>query len=109
MSLTKTTLLFFVLLMVSTFMPYKKYDLNITKAEATKSIHSPNDLTENDNDCFDQKMETWFIAFNKYQSVGYDMNRADGLAVTDAENEYHACKGDVNMQIASLVDEFEIP
>src|SRR5690242_12272606 len=105
MNFTKNSLLFFVLFMISTFMPYKNYDLDINKAASTNSLVSTDDEDLIDNDCFDQKMETWFIAFNHYQSLGYKMEIADEMAVADANDEYENCNGDVNLQIASLVEE----
>jgi hypothetical protein len=102
MNLIKTTLLFLLLVMISTLMPYKRYDLSIAKQDAAESLIAADESTWNTNECFDQKMEAWFVSFNHYQSIGYDMNVADKMAVSEAENEYHSCNGDVSMQIASI-------
>lgn len=103
MNFIKTTLLFLVLVMISTFMPYKGYDSNISNHN-TEPLLATDENTWNNNECFDQKMEAWFVSFNEYQSIGYDMNAADEMAVADAENEYHSCNGDVSMRIASIED-----
>jgi hypothetical protein len=43
------------------------------------------------DNCFDEKMERWFIAFNQYQDEGLSMDDANVKAVTTAASEFVVC------------------
>lgn len=42
-------------------------------------------------DCFDLQLQTWYNAFQHYQSAGYDMQSADQKALTEAAEAYKTC------------------
>ena len=57
--------------------------------------------TEDSNQCFDLKMEQWYISFHKYQEQGMDMFEADKRAMEDAVKGYESCQQAYGKQIAS--------
>ena len=104
----KTTLLLLVLVMLSSLMPNRKLDLKMTSSrEFETSAIATDDVLWSNDECFDQKMDTWFIAFNHYQSMGYDMNKANEMAVAEADGEYHGCNGDMSAQMASVENDLQ--
>jgi hypothetical protein len=56
----------------------------------TDSIAAPS--TAGEDECFNRKMEQWFISFNKFQAEGSSMAEADTRALAEAEAEYKRCK-----------------
>ena len=71
----------------------KQKEQPITTIEApavTDSITAPN--TTGEDECFNRKMEQWFISFNKFQAEGASMAEADTKALAEAEAEYKKCK-----------------
>ena len=59
-----------------------------TNSEAL--ISAPASSTDG-QDCFDFQLETWYNAFQHYQSAGYDMQSADQKAVAEAAEAYKTC------------------
>lgn len=41
--------------------------------------------------CFDQKMEKWFVTFNKLQEEGLDMKVANEKAIAFVDVEFKTC------------------
>jgi hypothetical protein len=56
----------------------------------------PNVLQE----CFEKKMEVWYLSFNKYQDEGLDMHAADLKAVDQAEKVFQSCQKSFGVSIA---------
>jgi hypothetical protein len=48
------------------------------------------------DDCFDQKMEYWFVKFNELQNEGLSMQEADEKAIALTENEFKSCGSNGN-------------
>jgi hypothetical protein len=73
-----------------------------TEKKAIESM--PATLADNEtaNDCFDQKMDKWFQAFNEYQNQGYDMTTADKLSVNEANIMYQNCHETGSKKLAEL-------
>jgi hypothetical protein len=72
----------------------KQKDQPITEVPAvTDSIKAPN--TAGEDECFNRKMEQWFISFNELQAEGASMVEADAKALVEAEAEYKKCKDDI--------------
>jgi len=55
----------------------------------------------NTGDCFDLKMEQWYISFHKYQEQGMDMYEADQRAIDDAQKGFESCQQAYGKRIAS--------
>lgn len=51
--------------------------------------------------CFELRMEQWYISFHKYQEQGMDMFDADKRAMEDAERGYESCQKAYGKQIVS--------
>jgi hypothetical protein len=60
------------------------------KNENTSNNKTMENIISN-SDCFDEKMERWFITFNKLQDEGADMNKANMKALNIVENEFKLC------------------
>ena len=56
-------------------------------------------------DCFDMKMETWFVAFEKYQNDGAKMGIADAKAWLEAERAFKECSGNISVKLTSRAKE----
>lgn len=56
-------------------------------------------------DCFDVKMETWFVAFEKYQREGETMGIADAKAWSEAEEAFKECSGNISAKLTSRAKE----
>lgn len=63
-----------------------KGDSAEVKESTPVEFASTKHLTATD-DHFDEKMDLWFLAFNYYQSKGYDMETADRMAVEAVEKQ----------------------
>jgi len=44
-----------------------------------------------DEACFDEKMDRWFVKFNQLQEEGYTMDDANKEAVSTVASEFKAC------------------
>jgi hypothetical protein len=44
-----------------------------------------------DDDCFDERMEKWFVEFNQLQNSGLDMNEANEKAIAVVSVELRDC------------------
>lgn len=44
-----------------------------------------------DEACFDEKMDRWFMKFNQLQEEGYTMDDANKEAVTTVASEFKTC------------------
>jgi hypothetical protein len=44
-----------------------------------------------DDDCFDKKMELWFVKFNQLQAEGYNMEAANHEAIASVAVEFKTC------------------
>jgi hypothetical protein len=72
----------------------KQKDQTITEVPAVAdSTATPKSTT--DDECFNRKMEQWFISFNQLQAEGASMAEADKKALVEAEAEYKKCKDGV--------------
>ena len=60
-------------------------------------------ILQND-DCFDKKMESWFIKFNQLQDKGYTMEDANKEAIAAVVKEFKTCQGKPT-QMASQEDD----
>ena len=69
----------------------------------TESAVNPDDLAT--RDCFDIKMETWFVAFDKYQREGEKMGVADAKAWIEAERAFTECSGNISEKLTSRAKE----
>jgi hypothetical protein len=56
-------------------------------------------------DCFDVKMETWFVAFDKYQEQGEKMGLADAKAWLEAERAFTECSRNASEKLTSRAKE----
>lgn len=69
----------------------KQKESSITELPAVTDSIAANNLAGED-ECFNRKMEQWFISFNKFQAEGATMAEADSKALAEAEVEYNKCK-----------------
>jgi hypothetical protein len=70
---------------------------------AIKPAVHPDDLAS--RDCFDVKMETWFLAFDRYQREGEKMGVADAKAWSEAEHAFTECSGNISEKLTSRAKE----
>jgi hypothetical protein len=71
------------------------HEKSLSKAE---TIAVKNDgIQEQDQACYDAKMEKWFKAFNDYQLQGLKMEEADKKATEDANREYKDCQSNTEL------------
>lgn len=59
-------------------------------ASSEVMISTPASSTDG-QDCFDLQLQTWYDAFQNYQSAGYDMQSADQKALAEAAEAYKTC------------------
>jgi hypothetical protein len=71
---------------------------NETTAETNHTLASL--LT--DDECFDQKMEKWFVEFNQLQDKGLDMNEANTKAIASVNLQMKNCTGETTLQTAGM-------
>ena len=69
-----------------------------TGAENTATLASL--LT--DDDCFDERMEKWFVEFNQLQNKGLDMNEANTKAIAMVSEELMNCDEKSQTRTANL-------
>jgi hypothetical protein len=55
-----------------------------------------------DDDCFDERMEKWFVEFNQLQDKGLDMNEANTKAIALVSVELKNCDEKTRTRTANL-------
>jgi hypothetical protein len=71
-----------------------------TEARAENTATLASLLT--DDDCFDARMEKWFVEFNQLQDKGLDMNEANTKAIAMVSGELKNCAGKSQSRTANL-------
>jgi hypothetical protein len=96
---TKDVLLLLILVCLTFSGCYKAIESKTeTSAEGTAMLAS---LLTNDN-CFDDRMQKWFVEFNRLQDKGLDMNEANTKAIAMVTIEMKSCDEKNQVRTANL-------
>jgi hypothetical protein len=88
---TKTILFYFAALLFISASCNSNEKLN---EEENITLVNDQDMTtilEEQDDCFDEKMDMWFTRFNQYQEEGFTMEEANTKAIASVSLEFKDC------------------
>src|SRR5687768_11357498 len=87
---TKTILFYFAALLFISASCSNNEKLNEDNIALVNDKSMTTILSEKE-DCFDEKMDLWFVRFNQYQEEGFTMEEANTKAIAAVALEFKGC------------------
>jgi hypothetical protein len=99
----KSILIFIMLLCVAASCNYAEKSNTVRGSGNINHTAGMAVILKND-DCFDKKMELWFVRFHQFQDDGNHMHEANLKAIASVANEFEICEPS-----AAVMAEGDIP